>query len=485
MSGLKLEAALEEALSEGGTKKKKGLNIVEIVRKIIADEGEGKLAQVGPSVYKDTQSEQGFVDYTNDIERKACLMAGRCARKAGVMSTLESFIAVPQATAYKATPYFFWRTLSSEDYDEDTRFVNSHWEPVNMAPSCIVFTDGVLDLSTDTFKQWGEIGHCLYGPKVMLPYATVHTAPSTPKFEEFLGTLKLVLPDIEARRYFQKMMGSILRPHVNIKKALFIQGPAGSRKSTVATAILCAPAGVGGFSIEEIDTLANKAFRQSNLIGRWANLSDDPDGRADKWVGWFKRYTGSSIMTGEFKYHQSRNYPITAKLVVCCNAIPKMGDSSDAVWSRLCVFRFDRTGEMESQFSDDTADNTKLNAEYWCDVDTRAAMCRWLLEGVRDGLLNGMTAPAVVKQWNSVACGEADPVRAFLLDEYTKGEKSDFVPYSEIRATLESAGHVISSVHVAHYLRTLFNCETDRKSCKDRDGAAMTVRGYSGIRKVD
>jgi hypothetical protein len=470
--------------SSGTAKKDKGPGVLDVVRKILNEEGEGKLAQVGPYIQKDTESEQGFVDYTHEIERKACLAIGRCPKRTGVMSSLESFIAVPQATAYKATPYFFWRSLDPTEFDADHRLLNNHWEPMVLAASNVVFSDGILDLTANTFKTWVEVGHRVFGPKIMMKYQEVLDAKETEQFKQFKDTLEHVLPDHGAQRYFRKVMGSIIRPHVNIKKSIFIQGPAGSRKSTIATAILCAPAGVGGYSIEDIDTLADRPFAQANLIGRWANLSDDPDGKTERWVGWLKRYTGSSIMRGEHKFHQSRNYPITAKLIVCCNTIPRMGESSDAVWSRLCVFHFERGGKLDEQFKNDTADNTKLQAEYWCDKATRACMLKWLLDGVKDGIENGMQPPDAVRAWNETACGEADPVRGILLEEYEPSDETDFVPVSEVRAVVENAGQYLSPAILAQYVRTLFNARTgDRQTVKVGPDETRLLRVYSKMKR--
>jgi hypothetical protein len=479
---LEQDVLVQESEVETGGKRKadKGPSVLDVVKQILERHGEGRLAQIGETVHKDTDSEQGFVDFTNDIQREACLLIGRCPRRSGVMSALESFIAVPQASAHKATPFFFWRTVDESQFTPEERLLNNHWEPVVLPSTSVVFSDGVLDLKANKFQSWAEIGHKLYGPKIMMRHDEVLNAKPNDKFREFKSTLSTVLPDSSARLYFQKVMGGLLRPHVNIKKAIFIQGAAGSRKSTIATALLCAPAGVGGFSIEEIDDLAENRFSQASLLNKWANLSDDPDGKAQKWVGWFKRYTGGSIMRGEFKKVQSKNYPITAKLVVCCNAIPRMGDSSDAVWARLIVFKFARVGELDAQFRNDTADNTKLQAEYWCDKETRAAILRWQLEGLQASLTEGMVAPEIVKTWNNEACGEADPCRALLMESYELGTDTDFVSTSEVRATLENMGHQLTNQSLAQYMRTLYNLTPDRGTIEGK-----TVRGFHRLKRKD
>lgn len=469
----------EEVATE---RKKKTESVLAVVRRILEDEGSGKLAQIGNIVYKDTDTEQGFVEYTNAIERKAGFLLGRCPRRSGAMSLISAFVSVPQATAYKCTPYSYWRELDKDEFDEDTQFINNHWEPIAIPQSAVVFSDGIFDFETGAFKTWPELQYKMFGPRTMIPFAEVQSRKSTAKFEEFKRTLASVMPDKGARDHFQKMMGRLLQPHVNIKKAVFIQGPSGSRKTTIATALMCAMAGVGGFSIEEIDRLADNSFSQANLIGRFANLSDDPDGRTDKWVGWFKRYTGSSIMRGEFKGLQSKNYPITAKLIICCNRMPNMGDASDAVWSRLCVFNFARDGELQKAFEDETSDNEKLHADYWSDRDTRAAVLGWLMDGLNKALTEGMTPPEVVRQWNKMAAGDADPARRLLEESYERGTKDDFVPTSELRAALEQVGHMPSDTTIALYMKTLFGSAPDRGIVKYDDGTSEQKRGYPGVK---
>lgn len=474
----------EEEVAVEKARKKTSPTVLSVVRRILEDEGPGKLAQIGDTVFKDTDTEQGFVEYTNDVERKAGFLLGRCARRSGAMSQLSAFINVPQATAYKCTPYSYWRELDEGEFDQDTRFINNHWEPIAIPQTAVVFADGVFDFETKVFKTWPELQYKMFGPRVMTPFTEVKDRKTTAKFEEFKSTLVLVMPDKEARSYFQKTMGRLLQPHVNIKKAVFIQGPSGSRKTTVATAIMCAMAGVGGFAIEPIDDLAENRFSQANLIGRFANLSDDPDGKADKWVGWFKRYTGSSIMRGEFKRVQAKNYPITAKLVICCNRMPNMGDASDAVWSRLCVFNFERAGELQDRFENETADNEKLHAEYWSDPDTRAAMLGWLMDGLQMAITEGMTPPDSVRQWNRMAAGDADPMRKLLEETYERGGEDDFIPTSELRAALEQVGKQPNDTTIGMYMRTLFQTgPSERAMADDGTGTRTQQRGYKGVKQ--
>lgn len=473
----------ECAVVEEPVRKPKFPTVMNVVRQILEDEGPGKLAQVGDTVYRDTNTEQGFVDCTNDIERKACFLSGKCARRSGIMTALSAFINVPQATAYRCTPYSKWLEIDKTEYDEGTQLINNHWEPITLKNTEVVFSDGVFDFETKVFKSWEEIGHRLFGPRIMMKFSEVQARKTSAKFEEFKCTLETVMPDTQARLYFQKMMSRVLQPHVNIKKAVFIQGPSGSRKTTVATAIMCAPAGVGGFGIETIDDLATNRFSQANLIGLFANLSDDPDGRAQEWAGWFKRYTGSSIMRGEYKRVQAKNYPITAKLVICCNRMPHMGDASDAIWGRLCVFNFERSGELETAFREETSNNEKLHAEYWSDSDTRASIIGWLMDGLQLSLDEGFAPPEKVREWNRNAAGDADPRRKILEESYEKAGSEDFVPTSEIRALLEQVGTMPQDTTIGLYMKTLFEAIPDRACVKNDDGVSKQQRGYRGVKR--
>lgn len=470
----------EEPEVEQETKTKR--SVMSVIRQIMEDEGPGKLAQIGETVYRDTDTEQGFTDCTTDIERKAAFLLTRCARKSGAMSMLSSFITVPQATAYKCTPYAKWLKLDEQEYDDNTRFINNHWEPHVVPQTAVVFADGLFDFSTGNFKMWQELGYKLFGPRIMLKFEEVKAAKPTDRTKEFERTLETVMPDAEARLYFQKVMGHVLQPHVNLKKGIFIQGPSGSRKTTMATAITCAAASVGGFSIETIDDLADNRFAQANLINRFANLSDDPDGKAERWVGWFKRYTGSSIMRGEFKKVQAKNFPITAKLIICCNRIPNMGDASDAVWSRLCVFNFQRAGDLEDAFVNESADNEKLHTEYWSDTKTRAWMVGWLMDGLAKAHKEGMTPPQIVKTWNKTAAGDADPIRKLFEENYEKGGSDDFVPTAELKAMLDTIGISASDYTIKLYMQTMFATGNSERGQVEQDGKKVQMRGYKGVR---
>ena len=450
-----------------------------------------RFAQVGDIIYARKEGEAGWHDVTADVQRRAADSSHKCPRRAGIMSALEPFIAVPPANAAVCTPFCEYQfPTGDETRDEGDRFEGevhtSHWRPKQIATTAVVFDDGVYDAESHKWTKWD--GDMVFGPTISLSYSEVRDAlvKPTARYDEFINNLMAAIPNPDTLWYFQKVMSSLLQPHVPQKQGIFFNGPSGARKSTIGTALLCAPGGYAGMSIESIDDLANNRFAQANLIGKFANLSDDPDGMTPKLTGWFKRFTGSSIQRGEFKFAQSRSYPVTAKLVVCCNQIPRMGDASDAVWSRLQVFNFERKGDAAVKYDTNAADNIKLGVPYWSDRGTRACICQWLLRGLEARLTEGMVIPSQVRQWNLDAIAESDPLRGALVGLFIRtDDKAAFTPTEDIIAALGAEGIKVNGITVASYMDVVYRSKTETMMVKQADGNLKPIRGYKNVcRKV-
>jgi phage/plasmid-associated DNA primase len=440
------------------------------VAKAILKSGD-PLIQINGEVKRLTKAERTWVDWTNTVKRQISILTGGSPRT--VMEVLEGFIGAPRPSEYRCTPYYQW---ISDDSEGDTALLNSHWEPYSLDPDAIAFVDGEYNLKTNEFVPWHKRGLYLYGPLVMLEYEKARIAAPTSKFEEFLASLELALPDPAARRYFQQTVAEILRPHVNQKSGIFLVGPSGCRKTTLATAIAMAPGGIGGFSFETIDELARSKFAQYNLLNKWVNVSDDAPGEHVNWTHWFKRYTGSSVMSVEAKYVQARNYPTTAKLIICCNRMPSMADESDAVMTRLAVFNLKRHGKLDDMFKAGLGDSGYLSTEYWNDENTRACIVAWMIEGLRLSLAHGRTPPEIVINWNKQATVESDLVRNILSENYEAADT--FTSSAEILALLKTEGCACNGNTLSRYMRVLFELPTIRRR---NDG--VVYRGYMVKRK--
>ncbi len=444
-----------------------------------------RYAQVGDVIFARKLGQPGWTDVTANVLRLAAEASNSCPKRKGIMSALEPFIGVPPANVETCTPFCQYQFAPEDEGKPAVEKFEGHihascWKPKQIATSCVVFDDGVYDAERDVFTPWD--GDMVFGPTVSLSYEEVRKSVPTPRYDEFINSLIAAVPNSESLYYFQKIMSGVLQPHVPQKQGIFFNGLSGARKSTIATAILCAPGGYAGMSIESIDDLANNKHAQANLIGKFANLSDDPDGMTPKLTGWFKRFTGSSIQRGEFKFVQSRNYPTTAKLVVCCNQIPRMGDASDAVWSRLQVFNFERAGDAAKRYDEGTAENIKLGVQYWCDRQTRACITRWLLLGLQARFKEGAKIPAQVREWNMDAIAQSDPLRGALFSLFIRTtDDTSFVSTEDIIAGLLSEGIKANGITVASYMESVYKSKTVTQTVKLADGSERLVRGYRNV----
>lgn len=373
--------------------------------------------------------------------------------------------ALPQSM----NPYFEWRTYNDS-------WIGSGWEPFVVKQEEVVFTDGVLNLITNERRNCAEI----WGPVINLSMADLPDLtdgkPHPTKFTELIKSINQGLPNEEWRICFQDVFSFLLRPHTHFRHAIYMVGPAGCRKSTIASALVLAPAGARGVSrVSERRLGYDERFASNQLVGKFANLCDDMCGDI-RYRDWLKSYTGNGVFQAEYKFVNPQNYPATAKLISTCNLMPTLDDSTDAVTSRVLLFEFTKVGTD----ADPTlvSNSPHLSDAYWSDKDVRLHIVAWLLEGARRVVVAGNTfkKPQAMIDAMVEHMVDSDPVKAWMNSHLqATGRTVDFIPTSDLLLMLNDAGCHCNARELANYMYQM-KAKSERRKI---DG--VDVRGYSCI----
>lgn len=318
------------------------------------------------------------------------------------------------------------------------------WEPFELQSHEVFCADGIYDLRAHTLRELPT--HTVFGPRCTLmlhPYDDA-LPPATAEWEQ---AVTRALPDPDIRRHLQELAGAVLQPHVPLRGQIIFKGPPHTGKTTIATAIGCAPAGALGISTAQESEIVRDKWASIMLFGKFANVSDDSS-RSPSWVSWMKRYT-SGRMTIEAKWHRPVTVVPTAKLISTCNEHQSLQDPSGAAGQRLHVFHFDQIIP-----ADQTPDQGRhMSVQHWSEPRRQRAVFDWLLQGLERLTERGCYAPpAQMGIARGLAETEADPIREVLLHNLSE-EEGAFAPFTEIRALLPAS---MSPAQIARYICALF-----------------------------
>lgn len=273
------------------------------------------------------------------------------------------------------------RVFSSTD--TDSSLLVKHI-PEEMHISEILFSNGKYNVITDTFYPFETNGveidkdseGVVFGPHITLNYN-----PEEPKSSFFEKYVKNVFPDDSYRRFFQRLMGTILAPHLHLRGYFVFFGEAKTGKSSLATALAYAPAGNNGYETKTEYALTYDKFESISLANKFVNISNDSVPSA-RWESWLKQYTSGRISV-QAKFRDTESIIPTAKIISTCNSLNSTEDISGSYSTRFFPFYF------RNKVKDDGAsDNTKyLSENFW--KQHREGIVYWLLDGYREFLEKG------------------------------------------------------------------------------------------------
>ena len=232
------------------------------------------------------------------------------------------------------------------------------------------------------------------------------------QLSEWMNTLKLILPDVELRRFVQRVFGHMLLGGNDEKKMVFLSGRPHTGKSTLLNSFDVLGDYAGGFnpaSLMEDKGSAPNPELLSNWHRRVIQNSESGMNRLD--AGMIKKVTGRDRMTCRTLY--SKNIvsgEIKFTVIMATNKVPKVIGEDTATRNRMLILPIET---VVSRDKDDKSMTTAIAER------CRDAIFLWLLDGYREYVRQGLdqstwAAEALARtiEFNS----RLSPVGSFLED---------------------------------------------------------------------
>lgn len=434
----KVRVAPEHGEAEAPKRPKDTKSIVEKVKRFVGGYG-ANLAAQGGSFFAETS--HGWVDVTDEVKNRAHAFLGKNAYR-DFMPVLSDYLKVPEVFSCVRATIYHERIMGPKGLE---------WRPFNLSASQIMLTDGIYDVLTDELIPFG--GRVIYGPRVSMPWLTENDEPT--RCLEFEEMIERALPNPEIRRHFQEVMSCVLQPHVVLRGQIILWGPPGSAKTTIATALGCAPAGAMGLSFISEAELVKSKWAAGGLLNKFANISDDSP-VVKGWPGWIKSYTSGNLRM-EMKYVHPFRAAATAKMISTCNELQDASDASGAMVDRMFPFRFQQrvTGKWDTE---------KMTVEYWSEPERREGIVNWLLDGlIRLRTRGDFDVPVQWEEDKQTAVCLADPLEAWLRDNIESGEGEILREDIVSRMPTNIGGGRSMDMKLVEYMKRLFGSEAIRK----------------------
>lgn len=161
-----------------------------------------------------------------------------------------------------------------------------------------------------------------------------HAFDPAAKCPQYLTWLELMLDrDPERLLLWQEWLGYLLTPDTSRQVSMFLTGPEGTGKSTLAETA-CVMVGKKNCSMLSLAQFGDK-FSPAATIGKtlnWADEGGEPGRGGENTLKWF---IGAKEMMGRRMYADPFQMRPTARLLVSINVWPRFQDPTGAVWRRI------------------------------------------------------------------------------------------------------------------------------------------------------
>jgi putative DNA primase/helicase len=173
---------------------------------------------------------------------------------------------------------------------------------------------------------------------ISLPFDFDQTA-QCPHWDQFRHqVLPPSSPQDRRQQVLQEFIGYTLVCDCRLEKMLAMHGPARAGKSTVVR-VWQAMLGEGNISNTPFDQLGEE-FRLGDLRDKAANFSSELDHLGKAREALLKQLISGEPIRINLKHKPTVEMQSHAKLIVACNTLPTIVDTSDGFWRRLIVIPF-------------------------------------------------------------------------------------------------------------------------------------------------
>lgn len=284
-------------------------------------------------------------------------------------------------------------------------------EDENANPNILNLENGLLDIST--FEITPHTPDYLSTVRVPVKWDPTARAP------QWFGFINDITDgDIEQGKLLQQIAGYCLTNDVSFQKAFIFLGYQGGNGKGIFTRILSKLVGNQNVSNLNLTTLT-RDFGLAGLIGKRLNIIDEISGN------YFESNIIKNIISGQplsipIKY-EPYPYDFTpiAKHIFTINELPKINDTSQALYRRFIIIPFLRT----FQGKPDTQLEQKLTLEL-------PGILNWAIEGLKSLRLENkfnetMKNHEALRKFKA----ENSPVVEFLIENYEGVSKEETMRY--------------------------------------------------------
>lgn len=233
----------------------------------------------------------------------------------------------------------------------------------------------------------------------------------------------------------QQWCGYILRSDLRQQKFLICVGEGANGKG-VFFEVIQSLVGVENCSNVPISRF-NNSFSLATTLGKMVNLTHESSGLIEEEAETtLKSFTSGDRMDFERKFRESVSAVPTAKIMIATNDPPRFNDKSPAVWRRILIVPFNKVVAEAEQ-------KTTLAEEIKKELP---GILLWSLEGLRNlNAASRFTEPSNSRELIEQYKQDANPARAFLLENYEVSNDGDCVPcedvYRQYRGWCDKKGH--------------------------------------------
>jgi P4 family phage/plasmid primase-like protien len=165
-------------------------------------------------------------------------------------------------------------------------------------------------------------------------------------------------------------------------------------------------------------------FSLYGTLGKMVNMTNESSHIiSDEAETMLKSFVAGDRLTFERKFKEQVSAKPTAKVMIATNALPRFNDKTQGIWRRILLVPFEKVIPEDQQIKD-LADQLKRELP---------GILNWALAGLEKLNKAGrFTIPEHSSQLTEEYRRDADPARAFLLENYTYSSNGDGIGCSAL-----------------------------------------------------
>lgn len=219
----------------------------------------------------------------------------------------------------------------------------------------------------------------------------------------------------------QQWTGYLIRPDLKEQKFLLCVGEGANGKGVYfgVTEALVGEENCSHVSLSQF----HHPFAAYATLGKTVNLTNESSSLIeDEAENTLKTLVAGDRTEFARKFKESVPAKPTAKMMIATNALPRFRDKTMGIWRRILLVPFDKVIAEDAQITDLTK---RLKREL-------PGILNWAIEGLQKLNAQRFAIPENSKELLDEYRKDADPARAFLLENYTMSLDSEETPCSEV-----------------------------------------------------